>query len=202
MNQTAMNQVARKFELPNKAAYIAGLRVDLRPLERADLNERYLSWLNDPEIARYLDARTFPSSVQDLVRFYETATASRDVMLAIIDKKSGQHIGNLKLGPINWVHRRATFGLLIGDKRFWGKGIGMEVTRLAVEYAFTQLNLRRIDLGVFAEHMSAVRCYEKVGFKVEGRLRQNSFHEGKFKDNLLMGLLSSEYKSEKRVRPK
>lgn len=189
--------------MSTNTANITGPRVYLRPLERTDLNEQYLSWVNDPEIARYLDSRTFPTSMKDLVAFYEEVTRTRDnVILAIIDKKSDQHIGNVKLGPIRWVHRRATLGLLIGDKRFWGRGVGTEVTRLAVEYGFNRLNLRRIDLGLHAEHESALRCYEKAGFKVEGRLREDLFHEGEYKDSLLMGLLKSEYKPEKPVRRK
>lgn len=189
--------------MSTRTASITGSRVYLRPLERTDLNEQYLMWVNDPEIARYLDTRTFPTSMQDLVAFYEEVTRTRDnVILAIIDKKSDRHIGNVKLGPIRWVHRRATLGLLIGDKKFWGRGVGTEVTRLAVEYGFNRLNLRRIDLGLHAEHESALRCYEKVGFKVEGRLREDLFHEGKYKDSLLMGLLKSEYKPEKPARRK
>jgi RimJ/RimL family protein N-acetyltransferase len=56
------------------------------------------------------------------------------------------------------------------------------------------LNLHRIELGVFAEHKAAVRCYEKAGFKVEGRMREDLFHDGEYKDRIWMGLLRSEYK--------
>jgi len=87
-------------------------------------------------------------------------------------------------------------------KNFWGKGAGQEATRLAIEYGFYRLNLQRIDLGVFAEHASAVRCYEKVGFQVEGRLRQDLFHGGEYKDRLWMGLLRSEYKRAKTGKKK
>ena len=87
-------------------------------------------------------------------------------MFAIADAESHRHIGNVKLGPIDWVHRRAMFGIMIGEKEFWGKGAGEEVTRLMVEYGFYRLNLRRIGLVVFEEHRSAVRCYEKIGFKI------------------------------------
>jgi [ribosomal protein S5]-alanine N-acetyltransferase len=181
--------------LKNRKTFVEGKMVLLRPLERADLNERYLSWLNDPEVTRYTETGTFPSTAEDLDNYYRSITGSRnDVLLAIEEKKSGRHIGNVKLGPIHWVHRVATFGILIGEKEFWGKGLGMEATRLMVEYGFRRLNLHRIDLGVFAEHEAAVHCYEKVGFKIEGRLRQDLFHDGQFKDRLWMGLLRSDYK--------
>lgn len=182
--------------LSAKSGFVQGSRVCLRPLEREDLNARYLSWLNDPEVTRYMETGTFPTTARDLEKFYDDVTVFRNqVILAVADKKSGQHIGNVKLGPIHWVHHCATFGIMIGDKKFWGRGAGFEATRLMVEYGFNRLNLRRIDLGVFAEHDAAVRCYEKVGFKVEGRMRESLFRDGKYVDRLWMGLLRSEYKS-------
>jgi len=184
--------------LSRKTAFAEGALVALRPLERADLNDRYLGWLNDPEVTRYTETGTFPATAEDLDTYYRSVTGSRnDVIFAIVAKASGQHIGNVKLGPIHWVHRSATFGILIGDKESWGKGIGLEATRLAVEYGFSKLNLNRIDLGVFAEHEAAVRCYEKAGFKMEGRMREDLFQGGEYRDRLWMGLLRSEYKPAK-----
>lgn len=189
--------------MPKKTAFMVGSQVYLRPLERADLNERYLGWLNDPEVTRYMESGTFPTTMQDLENFYQEVTGSRSqVIFAIVDLKSDQHIGNVKLGPIHWVHRCATLGILIGDSKFWGKGIGVEATRLAVDYGFKRLNLRRIDLGVFADHEAAVHCYEKAGFKVEGRMREALFQRGDYKDRLWMGLLRSEYMSAKAGKSK
>ncbi len=189
--------------MAHRTAFAEGRQIFLRPLERADLNERYLGWLNDPEITQYMETGLFPTTAEDLENFYRSVSGSRsDVILAITDKKTGQHIGNVKLGPINWVHRRASFGILVGEKGFWGKGVGLEATILTVEYGFYRLNLHRMDLGVFAEHEAAVRCYQKAGFKIEGRLRQDLFQDGEYKDRLLMGLLRSEYKPSKSGKPK
>jgi [ribosomal protein S5]-alanine N-acetyltransferase len=189
------------MRLAAKTEFMRGSQVYLRPLEREDVNARYLSWLNDPEVTRYMETGTFPTTARDLEKFYDEVTGTRNqVILAVADKKSGQHIGNVKLGPIHWIHRCATFGIMIGDKRFWGKGVGLEATRLMVEYGFNRLNLRRIDLGVFADHDAAVRCYEKVGFKAEGHMRENLFQEGKYVDRLWMAVLRSEYKSLKATR--
>lgn len=189
------------MRLATNSEFVQGSRVYLRPLEREDLNARYLSWLNDPEVTRYMETGTFPTTARDLEKFYDEVTGTRNqVILAVADKKSGQHIGNVKLGPIHWIHRCATFGIMIGDKKFWGRGVGLEATRLMVEYGFDRLNLQRIDLGVFAEHDAAVRCYEKAGFKVEGRMRESLFQDGKYVDRLWMALLRSEYKSLKATR--
>jgi len=179
-----------------QSVFAKGRQLYLRPLERTDLTERYQSWLNDPEVTVYMETGVFPTTLQQLERYYQAVTSSPDqVILAVVHQESDLHIGNVKLGPINWVHRRAALGILIGDKEYWGKGLGTEAVSLAVEYGFYRLNLHRISLGVFEEHKSAVRCYQKVGFKIEGHLRQDVFRDGQYKNGLWMGLLRSEYKS-------
>ncbi|MGC8669236.1 MAG: GNAT family N-acetyltransferase [Chthonomonadales bacterium] len=177
-----------------KTPFLVGKIIYLRPLHRTDLGERYQSWLNDPDVSRYLETAHFPQTLTAMEAFYESIAASRDnLFLAIADRATDLHIGNIKLGPINWVHRSGTLGLLIGERDYWGRGCGTEATRLVVEHAFYNLNLHRVDLGVYAEHTAAVRMYEKVGFKVEGCLRKALFHEGQYKDHLLMAILKDEY---------
>src|ERR1700691_4801026 len=112
-------------------------QVSWQPLERSHLTAEYLSWLNDPEVTRYMETGTFPTTAEDLERFFRSVTGSREqVAFAIVHKESGKHVGNVKLGPIHWVHRGATLGIMIGDKKFWGQGLGEDATRLAVEYGF------------------------------------------------------------------
>lgn len=180
-----------------KKAVRTGQLVYLRPLERSDLTERYLNWINDPDVNRYVDAGLFPYTQDELESFYQRTVEARDqVLYAVVDRESDLHIGNVKLGPISWVHRRAVFSILIGDKTFWGKGCGTEATRLMVEYGFQRLNLRRIELGVLDANEYAVRAYEKVGFVVEGRARQYAFVNGQYVDCLWMGLLEQDLKGE------
>lgn len=182
-----------------KTPYIVLETIYLRSLRREDLGEEYLSWLNEPEVSRWIETGLFPTTPDDLVRFYESVTRDpNQVVFAICDSETDAHIGNVKLGPISWVHRRATLGILIGNKAFWGRGLGAAATRAAVEYAFDRLDLRRVDLGVYADHAAAIRSYEKVGFQVEGRLREDMYRDGSYRDRLWMGLLKSEYKREER----
>lgn len=175
-----------------------GELVYLRPLEREDLNDRYLGWLNDPEVTRFMETGIFPTTREDLVRFWETVTASpNDVILAVADVEDDVHIGNVKLGPIHWVHRVAEFGIMIGDKARWGRGRGTEATRLMVEYGFEELNLRKITLGVLEGNAAAQRSYEKVGFVVEGRQRAQVVRGGRTLDRIVMGLLREEGERER-----
>lgn len=184
-------------------AYLTGDSVYLRPLERADVNERYLSWLNDPEVNRFIDAAQFPQTIEKLERYVAAVEASpTDVMFAIVTKDDDRHIGNIKLGSIHWVHRHADLGLLIGEKAAWGRGHGVDATRLLLRYAFRHLNLHKVTLWVNTENPGAQRVYEKAGFVVEGRHRSHSFVDGRYLDSLSMGILREEWEAHQAASPK
>ena len=115
------------------------------------------------------------------------------MFLAIVDRKTGAHIGNIKLGPIHPIHRYASLGILIGEKQFWGRNYGLEVVELMVDYGFKQLNLHKITLGVYDDHTASLRLFEKAGFSIEGRLREQLFRDGEYHDKVLMAMRRDEY---------
>ena len=86
-------------------------------------------------------------------------------------------------------------GIVIGDKAQWGKGYGTDTMRTLVGWGFGELNLHRIALQVYDDNARAVHCYEKVGFKTEGRLRESNFHNGRYRDTLIMALLRAEWET-------
>jgi RimJ/RimL family protein N-acetyltransferase len=93
---------------------------------------------------------------------------------------------------VDWRNRSAEAGIFVGVKSLWGRGHGTDAMNALVGWGFDELNLHRIWLRVFADNPRAVRSYEKVGFRVEGRLRQDRYHRGQYSDTLVMGLLSEE----------
>lgn len=178
--------------------FLAGERLYLRPLEPADLDGPYADWLNDYEVTRFLETGSAPTTPASLARYYETvALDPNTVLLAIVDRETDAHIGNIKLGPIHRLHRHADLGILIGAKEMWGKGYAGEAVALMLAYGFRRLNLHKITLGVYADHPAAIRVYERAGFTIEGRLRGELFRDGGFHDKVVMGILRSEY--ERRV---
>ena len=88
---------------------------------------------------------------------------------------------------------RAEFRVLLGERDFWGKGYGTEVTELLTFYGFDRLDLHRVYLGVVADNAGAVRAYEKAGFVREGVLRDEVYRNSRFYDGIRMGLLRQEY---------
>ena len=94
---------------------------------------------------------------------------------------------------VGWVNADGIIGIAIGDRDRWGKGFGTDAIRLLVQYAFLELNLRRVTLGVNAYNARAIRSYEKVGFVREGVFRGDVKRENQRFDSLMMGLLHEEW---------
>ena len=173
--------------------FINGETIYLRALGSGDVNSTYLSWLNDVETTKDLLAGRYPSTLQQLDDYVQRATSDPGtVMFAICSRKDNTHIGNIKLDHFDAVDGTCELGLLLGNKDYWGKGIGEEVCRLTLQYAFNTLNIRKVLLAVYSNNPAAIRLYEKLGFVHEGKLRQHLFCQGEYIDKLYMGLFKNE----------
>jgi RimJ/RimL family protein N-acetyltransferase len=172
--------------------FLVGERVYLRPLERADA-PAFVAWMNDPEVTRFLLAYR-PINLRSEEEFIDRANTAEDgLVLGIVLKDGDRLVGATGLHPIDFRCRKAGFGISIGDKSAWGKGHGTEATRMIVAHAFETLNLNRVWLHVFEYNERGIRTYEKVGFRREGVLRQDTYRDGRYWDAIAMALLREEW---------
>jgi len=176
---------------------IYGNRIRLRAAERGDL-EKFVEWVNDPEVTRGLTL-FLPMSSIDEEKWFETAMQKPQVEKPlVIDIKDGDEwrvIGNSGFFDFDWIARSAEVGIMIGDKSVWNQGYGTETMRLLLRHAFQTLNLHRVFLRVHSDNVYAIRTYEKVGFVHEGRLRQVVYRDGEYHDLLMMSILHTEWDS-------
>ena len=94
---------------------------------------------------------------------------------------------------VNLIHSDAWIGLGIGERDFWSKGYGTDMMNICLRYAFMELGLQRVSLGLHSYNRRALRSYEKAGFLLEGRTRKDVFREGQRTDTLYMGILREEW---------
>ena len=94
---------------------------------------------------------------------------------------------------LDLINNEAWIGIGIGERDFWGKGYGTDMMKLALQYAFTELNVHRVSLGLMDYNPRALRSYEKAGFRLEGRTRGDVQRAGKHHDSLWMGILREEW---------
>jgi RimJ/RimL family protein N-acetyltransferase len=159
---------------------------------RCSPHSSYHRWLNDPEVTQYIEVR-YPISLEQERKFVaSTSSADYDAARFAIETLDGEHIGSCALRGSSPEDRSADLGITIGDKNFWNGGYGTEAMRLLCQFGFEHMNLHRIELHVFADNPRAQRVYEKVGFQVEGRLRDADYRYGHYRDIVVMGLLRGE----------
>ncbi len=176
-----------------KIPFLIGERIYLRPLEKEDL-DRCLTWINDPAVINTL-GRKFPTNrAQEEEWLVNQYKSDKSFSLAVVVNKGDRHIGNCGFNDIDYVNRKAVFGIMIGEKDCWDKGYGTEAARLMIKYGFEQLNLHRISLTVYSYNARAIRAYEKAGFKLEGKMRESYFRNGCYFDILIMAILESEWR--------
>lgn len=105
-------------------------------------------------------------------------------------------IGHISLGNVDRINESARIGkVLIGPSESRGNGYGTQLMLAALTFAFEELNLHKVTLGVFDFNTSAIKCYEKVGFKKEGLLRDARKNGDEYWNLIEMGILESEWKS-------
>jgi len=170
---------------------IIGEKTRLRAIERSDI-PTFVRWFNDPEVRRYLNMYV-PLSEAEEERWFERQLEDDNQCVFAIETMEGVHIGNVGLHDIDWKNRKAGCGIVIGEKAYWDQGYGTDALRTLLRFAFEELNLHRVFLHVFDFNERAIRCYEKCGFRHEGRLRQSRFTEGRYVDELVMAVLREEW---------
>ncbi|MBS1645324.1 MAG: GNAT family N-acetyltransferase [Bacteroidetes bacterium] len=178
-----------------EAVFLKTDRYILRSISEDDLNIEYLKWLNDEEVCKYNSHATFPYTESMMIEYFDAIERSiqSKVVLAIIDKESGIHIGNVSLQNINWVNRNAEFAIMLGNTSFWGKGVGFEVAQVIFRYGFERLNLKRIYCGTSEENIGMQHIAQKLGMQHEGTHRCAMFKFGQYKDIFTYGILYEEF---------
>jgi RimJ/RimL family protein N-acetyltransferase len=171
-------------------AYLVGQKVYLRPLEEGDAAVCW-TWLNEPDVRRTLAARAGPNTEAMSREWIRALDFRRAMGFAIVTRADELYVGNCDL-QINHVDRHATLGLVIGRTEQWGRGFGTETVRLLCRYAFEGLDLHKVCLSCYATNERGLRLYARVGFRPEGRRREQVFIDGCWVDEIVLGLLREE----------
>ena len=157
-------------------------------LEETHVSDRYVRWLNDPHVQRYLESRFMDHTLQSTREFVRTARGSPTTLMLGIRSPAvdGEHVGNIKLGPIDPRHGLGEIGLLVGEPSAWGRGIGRSAISMVCDVARTQLGLRKLTAGCYASNAASQKAFVAAGFKVEGRRERHFLLDGQPEDLVLM----------------
>ena len=177
-----------------KIKFLKGRLVYLRALEKKDINENYLSWINNIEENHFIESSIFPTSKKSLDEFYARSLISKNSIMFAICNKNGKHIGNCSVSQIDWVNRKCVYGRMIGDKKNSPKGAGTDTLKLLQKYIFERLNLNLMWTGVSAKNTKSIKSNMNCGMKRVGKFPEGFFSNNKYDDVIIFAMTKKEYK--------
>lgn len=144
----------------------------------------------------------FPYNRSDALEFIDSATRAlingSEFHYAVVIKGTDELVGIAGIKNIDYKNRKCEVGYWLG-KQFWGRGYASEAVSLLLYVAFMSLNLNKVYATVFTFNERSAAVLQQLGFKREGVIRENIFHVDKFVDDIMFGLLRSEYKPAENV---
>lgn len=156
----------------------------------------FSQWDRDTEMHRLADSDPAQLWSQKKIKEFvekDGEKNSQAFRFAIRTQTEDKLIGAVSLWVNSWTHADAWLGISIGERDYWGRGYGSEAVRLAVQYGFLELNLRRVTLGLHSYNERALKAYQKAGFKMEGRTRGEGLRDGQRYDGFYMGILRDDW---------
>jgi RimJ/RimL family protein N-acetyltransferase len=175
---------------------LKGSRILLREPREQDVAER-LALGRSPEIARMLGASMehahSPLAENVVMQNFEKVRQNEHAW--IIEYKS-HFLGEIGLWDLKIRDRKARLAIGLYDPSKLGRGFGREAISLILTYGFRELHLNRIDLRVLAYNTRAIRCYKACGFEIEGIERESVCIDDVYHDDIIMGILASEFKAQ------
>lgn len=169
-------------------------RVYLRPLEPADINENYLKGFRDDSVLAFLEVNGKSLTREDVIDYIKTGLDSGSYfMYAVCLKENNEHIGNLKIGPIDGKHSLADLVTVIWNKNYWGKGLATDAIKEGNRIAFNEHNIRKLNGGIYASNIGSIKAYTKAGWIIEGKLQNQYFVDGKLEDRVIVSCFNPHY---------
>lgn len=149
------------------------------------------------ELDRYLPI-SLPMTNEDMIRYIENVNEAFEnssmLTFGIETLEDGQLIGIISLGSISWISRFGEIGhFAIFDLERRGRGYGADALRVLLNVAFSVLELHSVYLWVEAFNNRAIRFYEKIGFKSQGKLREMGCRDGERHDVVIMDILKTDF---------
>jgi CMP-N-acetylneuraminic acid synthetase/RimJ/RimL family protein N-acetyltransferase len=183
-----------KVTYPTKP--ILGRRILLKEFTDKNLHDpKYYAWLQDKEVVEMIGRSEYLTSfpfciIEDYV--INLKSSNNTYFFALYLKQNKEFIGTVKLGSIDWQLKTTDVGILIGNKKYWSRGLAKDAVFTASEFAFKKLGMRKLTAGCLSTNMAMCKCFERLGFKKEAVLRKKILFRGEFVDHFLYGIFKHE----------
>ena len=173
-----------RYEYRDEAAGIY-----LRPMDYED-TDLIVNWRNNDDVRKnFIYQELFTRQAHE--NWIRTKVETGDVVQMIIcDLGTDKPIGSVYIRDIDRKHKKAEYGIFIGEACARGRGLGTAAAKLMLRYCFEKERLNKVYLRALADNEQAIRSYEKAGFRQEGYLREDVCIDGVYRDVVWMATLA------------
>jgi [ribosomal protein S5]-alanine N-acetyltransferase len=168
----------------------------VRPLKEDDLDGPYPGWFEDQDVCRYNSHGKFFYTKAYFQQYVADLNKEDRVVWAICHVADG-HIGNISLQQISFLNRSAEYAIILGDKRHWGRQVGLLASRALLRHGFLKLNLERVYCGTAVTNEGMKKLAIAIGMSLEGTRRRDLFLDGSWVDVVEYGILREEFLQQK-----
>ena len=158
------------------------VKIILRKLNlKKDISKKYQNWMNDFEVHKFTEQKYTKHSLINIRNFVREKNKSKNEFLyGIFFKKNNfkTHIGNIKLGPINFIHKTGEVSYFIGEKELWAKGYTILAIKEIIKIA-KKKGIKKLKAGLYEMNIGSKKVLIKNGFKIEGKFKSEIIYEGK-----------------------
>ena len=172
------------MEKKKRITFIEGERIELLPFNPENV-KIHARWANDPKTRLYA-RNVFPVSPEDLKKRLEQTQErpKRYIFFEIYHKELDKIVGFVEFNQINYINHAANLSVVIGEKEIWGNNLGTEAAKQMIKYGFEELNLVKITASTLKPNKGACRMLEKIGMKLELVLKNQTYFDGMYVDEL------------------
>tara|TARA_A100001035_G_scaffold255048_1_gene229339 strand:- start:5547 stop:6065 length:519 start_codon:yes stop_codon:yes gene_type:complete len=167
------------------------LNIELKELNRKLISVDYINWMNNKRVIKFTEQRFVKNTKKKIIKFVEEKKKSKiEYLFGIYSvEKKKVHIGNIKLGPINNIHKYAEISYIIGNLQYQNKGFATQAIKKILVIAKKKYKLKKIIASVYSSNIASRKVLEKNKFKLEGIIKKKFIFNKKRLDQLIFGKL-------------
>jgi len=167
--------------------------VELRELSHKDINSEFIDWHNNEHAKNYsASKRTFTK--ENLLDEYNNGIKNKNLYQYLVHHiKDRKNIGVIKIGPIDYLHKKSDLVVFIGDKNYLKQGLGSEAIKLGNLVAFNDLDIRKVHGPIIKSNIGAVKVYLKANWVIEAILKGHYLVDGEEQDAVLVACYNPKY---------
>lgn len=157
---------------------LVGEKIQLTLFKESDIDEQYVSWLNDTEVTKYSNQRFFKHTSKSCLKYLNSFNDSNNLFLKITNKEQNEKIGTMT-AYYSQFHKTVDIGIMIGNKKYWSKGIGSDAWITLINFLKTNKHIRKITAGTMSINIGMLSIFNKSNMEYEATKEKQELCEDK-----------------------